>query len=215
MAATDASILSSFTGVGQSVLMYVVLFIVFIFFVGIASFIAYSYAKSKRFKQYKCIIFEEDGFGQNQISYDEGGVFIDKKTNNKRFFLKKNSSGLTPDNIPYVMNQKGEKFVFLFRTGLKNFRYINFKLDAKSFGIEVGEEDVNWAVNAYERMKRTFQQSLLMQLLPFIAIAFTVVVILIIFIFFFKQFPILKDVAESFKQAAQALAAANSGTKIV
>jgi hypothetical protein len=146
---------------------------------------------------------------------DRGGIFVDSKTKNKRFFLKKANVGLEPDNIPYKFIGK-HKTVYLLRDGLKNFRYFDINTTGNpEITVNVGEEDVNWAINAYERQKRLFSQTLLMQLMPFIALAFVSIIILIIFIYFFKDFAVLKDVALSLKEGAQELAKAKAGTTVI
>ena len=188
--------------------------IIFIVFVvgGLVVAATFSLMKLRRYKQFKCIIFEKDGFGQITESYDEAGIFVDKKTNNKRLYLKRNNVGLSPDNIPFI--DKGKtKIVYLFKTGLKNFRYIQINIENPGVLFTVGEEDVNWAINAYERQKKLFQNSLFMQLLPFILVAFVTIIILIIFIYFFKDFAVLKDMANSLKETAMILK--GSGTTIV
>jgi len=181
---------------------------------GIAIAITVLILRWKKYSEYKCIIFEKDGFGQLRYKSDSAGIFVDRKTRNKRLFLKRNKVGLDPDNVPYMTGAKGQKTIYLYQTGLKNFHYINININ-ESFDITVGEEDVNWAINAYERQKKLFSQSLLMQLMPFIALAFTAIIILIIFIYFFKDFAVLKDVAVSLKEAAEAMAQANAGTTIL
>lgn len=175
----------------------------------------YLYTWYKKYLEYTCIIWERDGSGNLSESVDKAGVFVDKKTNNKRLFLLRNKVGLDPDTIPFIIGKKGKRTVYLYKTGLKNFHYIKIKLDHPKLTLQVGEEDLNWAVNDYERVKNRFNQSKFMQLLPFIAIAFTVIVILIIFIYFFKQFPVLKEVAVAFKEASMHLAEASSGTKVI
>ena len=176
----------------------------------------YFYFKWRKYQQYNCIIWEEDGFGQITETYDRAGIFVDSKTKNKRFFMRKANVGLTPDRIPYIPGRK-KKTVYLLRTGLKNFRFIKPVIDMKvgSLALSVEEEDVNWAINAYERQKKLFTQSLLLQYLPFIALAFVCMIILIIFIYFFKEFGIMKDVAVAFKEATQAFAQAKTGTVVI
>lgn len=173
------------------------------------------YLQYKRFSQFKCVIFERDGFGQLIETYDKAGVFVDNKTKNKRLFLKKNKVGLDPDTIPYLPSVGGKRIIYLLKTGLKNFHYLNINVTKPGVTLSVGEEDVNWGINAYERGKKMFSQSLLMQLLPFIAIAFTTIIILIIFIYFFKNFDVLADVAEALQKAAEAYAQAETGTVVI
>lgn len=194
------------------IIMFVIAVILAI--IGVAIFLFYN--RYWRFKQYRCVVFEKDGFGQLTKTYDSAGIFVDKKTGNKRFFLKKGFTGLNPDNVPYMKDDRGKKTVYLLKTGLKNYHYIKIGIDTENLvSIGVGEEDVNWAINAYERAKKTFSNSMLMQLLPYLALGFVSVIIMVIFIYFFKNFSVLADVAKSFEEAAKNLAMANSGTTVI
>lgn len=168
-----------------------------------------------KYGKFRVVIWETDAYGNTKETYDKAGIFVDAKTRNKRFFLMKAKVGLDPDNVPYVMETKGKAVVYLLRTGLKNFRFIKPRIVEGAYSFTVGEEDVNWAVNAYERAKKTFNQSKLLQYMPFIIIGFVTVVILIIFIYFFRNFDVLKDVALELKEAARQVAQARSGTLIV
>lgn len=172
------------------------------------------YRKKKRYGQFKCIIWERDGFGQITETSDRAGIFVDGKTKNKRFFLKKANVGLDPDNVPYI-SRGGEKFVYLIKTGLKNFQFVKPRIRDEKVFLEVGEEDVNWAVNSYERQKKVFGTNALLQYLPFIALGFVSMIILIVFIYFFRQFGVLKDVAIALQNAAEALAQASGGTVVL
>jgi len=166
--------------------------------------IAYFLMKYKRYKQFKCVVWEKDAFGQTKENYDDAGIFVDRKTKNKRFFMKKYNVGLEPDNIPYVQSGK-TKTVYLHRTGLKNFTFIKPVITSSGVNFSVGEEDVNWAVNAYDRQKRLFSTNVLLQYMPFIALAFVSIIILATFIYFFKEFTTLKVVAERLHDTALAL----------
>jgi hypothetical protein len=173
------------------------------------------YFKKKRYDEYTCIIWFRDGFGQLQQVHDKAGVFLDKKTNNKRLFLQKANVGLSADNIPYVMTGKGKRFVYLYRNGLKNFYFLKPDVTMTGVTVKVGEEDVNWAINAYERGKQTFMNNTLLQYLPFITLAFVSVIILIIFVYFFKNFSVLKEVAVSFEHSASILASIGQNTTVI
>lgn len=162
--------------------------------------------RQKKYSEYKCVIWEKDGFGQLVQKIDSAGVFVDKKTKNKRFFMKRANVGLNPDNIPYISGRS--KTVYLYRTGLKNFQFIKPVIkDNPGVSFSVGEEDVNWAINSYERQKKLFQNNVLLQYLPFIALAFVSIIILAIFIYFFKEFDTLKEVAVAMKESASILVA--------
>ena len=181
---------------------------------GIFVGLTYLVLHTKRFSEYVCIIWETNGFGQISQSFDSAGIFVDKKTNNKRFYLKKAKVGLTPDNVPYIPCGS-KKYVFLYRFGLKNFAFIKPNITPNAVKFSVGEEDVNWAINSYEGAKKLFKFDTLLQFMPYIMLAFTTVAILIIFIYFFKNFNTLQQVADSLYKAAQAMSAANAGTTII
>lgn len=183
--------------------------------VGIVGFATYMYGRWKKYREFDCIIFEKDGFGQITEKTDKAGVFVDNKTKNKRFFMKSANVGLDPDNIPYVRTANNKKVVYLLQHGLKNFRYLKFGFQTERFRIKVGEEDVNWAINEIERQKKVFSQSMWMQLMPYIAIAFVTIAILVIFIYFFKGFGDLKLMAEALRDMSANVAQAKTGTTVI
>jgi hypothetical protein len=180
--------------------------------VGVVMLIQYR----KKYKQFKITIWGRDSFGGIYEEYDEAGIFVDRHTGNKRLFLRRNKVGLNPDNIPYVINKKGKKMIYLTRVGLKNFNYLKPRMNLEGVvSFSVGEEDVNWAVNAYERQKKLFGGNILLQYLPFIALALVSIVILIVFIYLFKNIGVLKDVAVAFQEAATAFAQSQGGTVVI
>lgn len=201
-------------GLGNNVLTFAILTISILIFGGIAIGAYYLYSKWKKYQQFTCVIWERDGFGQMTETYDQAGVFVDLKTKAKRLYLKKNKVSLNPDDIPYLPG-KGKKVIYLLRTGLKNFYYIKPNIQTDDINFSVGEEDVNWAINDFERQKKMFDQNALLQYLPFIALAFVSIIIVVIFIYFFKDFAVLRDVAQGLKEAAQALAQAQTGTVVI
>lgn len=203
-----------FNNFGDIILNIFIMIFSFLFFGGVAFGVFKLFMRFKQYTEFLCIIWKNDAFGQLIEVTDGAGIFTDGKTKNKRFFLKKANVGLNPDNVPYV--QRGNKrIVYLRQDGLKNFSFVRPVIHNQNVSLEVGEEDVNWAINAYERQKNIFAQNLLMQYLPFIILAFVSIVILIIFIYFFKNFGVLADAAVALKEAAQALAQAKSGTMVI
>jgi len=175
----------------------------------------YLIRKEKKYSEFQVTILGKDGFGHPIISYDKGGVFEDSVTRNLRLYLKKNDVGLSADNIPYIQDSSGAKQIWLVKSGRKNFRYLNFNIDNEFFNIKVGEEDVNWAVNTYERQKKIFANQGIMPYLPYILLAFVSLVILIIFIYFFKDFGVLKDMASELHQAVIAMQQLKAGQIVI
>ena len=171
----------------------------------------------RKYNEFKIVIWEKDGFGQWNEKYDVGGIFVDKKTNNKRLFLKKTRIGLTADTVPYLPSKRSlfspGKTVHVIKTGLKNFHYIRINPNDPTNTLTVGEEDVNWAINAYERQKKLFQQSMWMQLMPYFALIFVAIIITIIFIYFFKQLSTLQEFGRYMKETAQIMLQMKSGVQ--
>lgn len=193
------------------VLILIVVCLIIVVFV-VVGFLAI--ANVRKYKQFKVIIFEKDGADNTVMRQDEGGIFVDGKTGNKRLFLKSASVGLSPDNIPFI-HLGNEKWIYLLRTGLKNFKYINVKFQDELIDFTVGEEDVNWAVNVYEAQKKRFATGWLAQYLPFIIIGFTSIIMLIMFIWLFNKLGMIQEIAVTMKEVAQELAMARSGTTII
>lgn len=165
--------------------------------------------------KFTCIIFKNDAFGNTSEKHDKAGIFVDRKTGNKLFFLKRANVGLKPDKVP-VVNVGKKKIVYLFQDGLKNFRYLRMNFASNpGFSTSVDEEDVNWAINSFQRAKQIFTANKLLQYMPYIALFFTGIIIMAIFFFFFKEFSTLKDVSVALREAAVAMKEANSGTTII
>lgn len=192
-----------------------VLMVLGLLFMGGLGLVGYIfYAKWKRYNQFTCVILYKDMFGQSNQKFDKAGVFVDGKTNNKRFFMKNANVGLEPDNIPYVPCG-GKNWVYLIQTGLKNFRFVRLGWDDKNFTFKVGEEDVNWSINTYEGYKKKFGEGLLHKILPLILYGIVIISILVIIIYIVQQFTVLKDVSENLVRAAEVIARGRLGTTIV
>lgn len=201
--------ISAITSLGMGALNLFVIIFIILFVGGLMGIAVFMYMKQRKFKEFKCIIIDK----YKRVSFDQAGIFVDKKTNNKRFYMKKAFVGLDPNNVPYFVDA-GQKYVLLFKTGLKNFHFININIDPK-FELIVEEEDVNWAINAYERQKKLFQFNALMQYMPFILLAFVSLIILILFIYLFRQIGTIKEFMEVAKEIAVQLAQARSGTTVI
>ena len=206
--AVEEGISGTISNLGSGALNVGIMLIVTIVAIGVIIGLAIVIRHAKKYSQYKIVIYSKDTFGQIKQEYDQAGIFVDKNTRNKRLFLKKNNVGLNADQIPYISDAKGKKTIYLYKVGLKNFKYIKVTVNTETDNIKthVGEEDVNWAINAYERAKKSFTQTMLMQYLPFIVLAFVSIIILIMFLYFFQQFSVLKELGVALQSTAQTLA---------
>lgn len=204
---------SGFTNIG-------IVIIVGLFVGGVSWLGIHTFQNNKKYNQYNVTIWELNE--KNEViseSYDKAGIFVERKTGHKLLFLKKWNVGLCPDNIPCVnLKNQSKATIYLGRKGLKNFYYIKMpKVLWNEDGKPVppptlGEEDLNWAHNSMERLRRLHQTNLLLQYLPFILLAFVSIIILIIFIYFFKSFDSLKELGANMVETAKILK--GSGTII-
>jgi len=188
-----------------------------LFFVGVAVLILFWINNRRKFGQYNILIFEFNKDGDWVFTEaDRGGVFYDNYTKNKLLFLKKNKVGLNPDKMPAPGYYNGKKTLLLFKAGQKNFHYINPKIRFDRLTLSVGEEDVNWAENAYERgIKMISAPDRLTQLLPYIIWALVIIGTLILMIQLLKKVDVIKDVMITAKEIAQINAQALTGTTVM
>jgi hypothetical protein len=182
-----------------------VIVIVAVFVIGVFAAIMYYLWYQKRWKQFEARIWQQDAFGQIVEKRDDAGIFVDRVTKAKRFFVKHSKSSLSADEVPIVM-LGSKKIVYIRQNGLKNFEYVKPTTlnDNPSLKI-VTESDVNWAVLDYERQKNAFSKNQWLQYMPFIALGIVAIVIMIIFIYFFKQLDVLQSFGNSLVEAARIL----------
>lgn len=198
----------------NGILNFGIILLILLFVFVLIGFFIYALIQYKKWSQFKCIIWGRDGFGQLVEKTDRAGIFVDSKTKNKRFYLKKSNVGLDCNNIPYIQHGK-QKRVYLLQIGLKNYKFIKPTISGDVFNFDVSEEDVNWAINAYDKQKKLFNQNILLQYMPFILLAFVSMIILIMFIYLFKQFPIMLQIAKALKEAATTYAQGQAGTVVL
>jgi hypothetical protein len=184
--------------------------------IGVGWSVWYFFLRNRFNYNYVVRIWEKDqSSGNVRERYDKGGILVDGDTHNKRFFLKKSNVGLDCNNIPWIFSDKA-RVVYLLQLGIKNYKFVNPKFSENpGFEIKVGEEDLNWAINAYEKQKIIFQHNWLKEILPYAALFFTGFVMIIIFYFFFKNVGVLRDVAVAFQEAAKSMEAINAGTVVI
>ena len=189
----------------------------------VAGLFAWWIWREKRYDTKTFIIDVDYETGQiNGIKpFGRAGVFVDGKTKNKRFFLKGDTVGLDPDKVPYINLIGGSspiaprRGVIMIQTGLKNFRFIRPTINAnKTLLFKVGEEDVNWAINAYERQKKVFGTSLLEKILPYIPLVIITFGLVVIIVTVFKNLPAVKELLVEMKGITENLARAQMGTVV-
>jgi len=145
---------------------------------------------------------------------DIGGIYVDKKTGKKHFWLKKQGKGLKCDDVPY-RRVGNKRIVTVLKRADGVFRIINPKITLDKLNFVVSEEDVNWAIHDYEKYKRKYADDPWAKWMPIAIYAIAVVASLVLVIYVIQKFEVLVEVAKSLEGAAQALAQAQSGTTVI
>ncbi len=177
--------------------------------------------KRKMYMQYDIVIFKKDNFGNIHKEKDWGGIFTDKLTGNKRFYLRKNKgASLNPDYIRPVPQKKSHReVVYLFQTGLKNFSILNMKIDPNdNLKVKLSEQDVNWGLAEWQRLKARHENQGLKPYIGFIGLVIFGILIMITLVFAIKTFggefskigPMLSDM----KDISHNLMQAHTGTAV-
>jgi len=209
------ALLSGWTSTALSVMVVIVAILII---GGLLVLAVIMYLRWKKFQQYRVLILEVDDDGLVQgFRWDKAGIFVESKTKHRRFFLKRSRFSLSADKVPVVYPRgKGKPMVSCVKLSNTDYRFLWLNnLRPQAVNLVVGEDDVNWAIETYERMQKLFDRSTLLQYMPFLMLAFVSIIILIIFIYFFKDFSVLKEVAVELGKAAQAMAQARAGTVVV
>lgn len=195
---------------------WVSLLIFGVFIFGILVFyIGWRIRDYKRYKDYFVMIFNEDEWGQKDVKFDQGGIFVDKKTNNKKFFLRYTGVGMDFENLVYSHGNNGKKIVMLSKKKDSEYQYVKPEFKAKQ-GIEfsMGEEDLNWGLNSYEKAKTAYEwRNKLLQFAPWMGLIFVGFVFLILCIYVLKQFDVLAQLGTSMEKTATILSQ-NSGVVV-
>jgi hypothetical protein len=168
------------------------------------------YSKRKRYN-ILVRIKQEDPIGSGHLKEtdtDMGGIFMDKKTSNRLFLLKKYKVGMKPDEIP-TYDGPGIKIVEVLQLSLKSFRYLQSpKVIVNSpaaLTYQVQDYDVAWATNEVDRLKLYQKKSVfdkIKDVLPIIIVFF--MSILIIY-FFLSKFSVLSDIATKLQTVSENL----------
>lgn len=156
----------------------------------------------KKFSQYVVYIYERDSSGNIIQKTDQGGVFVNKKTGNKRLFLKKSNASMSPDNIPFVMRSDGKKAVYLVKEGSKNFAYLKISYDSSGFHPTVTEEDVNWALETYSDAKKRFSP-MIEKWLPIIGVIAAGLIIIVMIAVILSKLGVIGEVLQTAKEVME------------
>lgn len=160
-----------------------------------------------KFRAFKVVIWKQDAAGNIQLDYDRAGIFTNKRTNAKKFWLQKNKVGLDCDKVPFIRDHKNKRVVYLLQGGTKNFKFIvpTFAKDDILY-FDVTEQNVNWAIDAFKMAEATFNNKGLLDYMPYIITGIAIVCIMILMIYVLQNFKIVAEVATSMEHAASTMA---------
>lgn len=162
------------------------------------------YKNYTRYKEFVCIIWGKDAFGNTTESYDKAGVFVFK--GNKRLWLQKNKVGLSADKVPYIEGKP--KKVYLLKKGTGNFVYVDPEVSEKDLKFNVGEDDLNWGLHTYNVSKETFGKNTWLTYAPFILTAIAILAVIIVAYFLTKKMDMFVEVSQNALQATTVTAEA-------
>ena len=185
-----ASIITAYSGIGKTIVLILLGLAVFV----LIYFLITKMNSKKKF-DYTVRIFRKDANGDIiEQPNERGGIFIDKKTNYRLFFLKKLKFGLNPDNIPYKMKiingflgQRAIKIVNVMQTGLRNYQYLTPEFGNPSLKFIVNDTDVANAINAYERNIKQFSSTMMQNIIAVGGMVFIFLTIVVGLYLIFKE----------------------------
>lgn len=193
---------------GAQILSTILYGLIVILAVGMLAFLTWHLLHKNKYSEFYCRILEEDSSGNVHESYDRAGIFLDKSTGFRLFFLEKAKKGLNPNKVPYISAKVKKGLIFkkmvlikivtLRKIGVSNYVFVHPKLSAEGIQFTQGEEDMNWGAQELEKIRRTFgKESLWSKLAPYIMFIITIVVVMIILISLFNKFTLLKEVSDN------------------
>lgn len=129
------------------------------------------------------IVMDYDPKTKREVPFmDKGGIFIDSRSGNKRFNLKRCQAGLTCDNVPTIPID-GKPWVWISRFSSTDYRFMRISFDeaAQDYKVTIDEEDINSSVQHYDvavaaLRKKSVWATLLPLIVIFIAVFFTFII---------------------------------------
>lgn len=186
----------------------IMIFCAVVIVIGLIGWLGIWYFKKRKYNEYKVVIWEKDSTGNTHELYDRAGVFVDKTTGNKLLFLERINKGLNANKIPFVSSKdkKGRlvKTIYLRKIGVSNYVFCHVKLNDEGIAFTVGEEDVNWAAQDIQRIRRSFlKEGWLTKFAPYIMFIVTILIVMIILISLFNKMGVIEVASKNMLEITQ------------
>lgn len=165
-------------------------------------------------------IYEHDAFKNLVGKQTKGGVFVDRKTNTKRFWIKKlKSFSLDPEKVRLVPEKRGRKMfykAYLYKFSDTDIRPVEWNISPNpGMTATITEEDANWLNSALIKWEATIFSNKLLQYLPLAIMIFSLILVFIIAIMLIKKFDVILPASENLKMAAESIARAQTGSGVI
>lgn len=153
------------------------------------------------------LVLKKDNLGNIVGEWDRGGACFDVQSKHRLWFLKSGIGGLDPDKKPFISTKKGV-FVIVFKQGLKALHYVTPIVNEKGdMELKVSDQEISWAINAYERSKKILFWDRLKEFLPYIAAFMFMVIACALLVFLINKLD-LKAVVAQLESTARIIAEA-------
>lgn len=158
--------------------------------------------KIGKYKQFRCIIWQKDNLSGNIIEkVDDGGIFIDKKTEVYGLWLRRQPGVvLNADQIPWIQSGK-TKVIYLLQCGIKSFKYVQPSVTTEGLKFNLGEEDINWGIFEYRNSHNLLKKDEFGKQVVAQVFFFVIAILIVIMIYFLLQkldilIPVLNTIKE-------------------
>lgn len=186
--------------------------------IGTIIFAVWRFLQWKKYREFVVLILEEDEFGQMNVKFDSAGIFVDGRSNQKKFFLRGANVGLKIDDLKYAPCKDGKKLVMIQKFKGSDPKYVYYSVDRKTESVSFGmtEEDLNWGLAMYDRAQNTFEwKNKLLQYAPWMGLVFIGFIFLVVCIVTIKELKVIPEATSTLKDIVQQAVNSKAGTVIL
>lgn len=194
---------NSMLSFGFSSLLIVAVLAILLTVMGISLYLYYM--RIYRYKQYKCVIWERDSFGNTVETLDDAGIFYDNAVGMKCLWLKKNKVPIDSTRLWYVQGKT--KTLYFIKCGNKNLKMIHPTVKESALSFDVGEEDLNWGLYEFRMDKLIVNKDAGWKAwVPAIAATITVIFMIFAMMLLVQKIDVLAQIFQSITEASKVAA---------
>lgn len=216
--------------IGYSSMNMIIITGIIVVVVALIAWGAWFFMNWKKYQDYMVCVFHKNGEDKWCLRFDKGGVFVNKKTNTKRMWMKKSRSSLQADRIPFLPKNRLSFMdytfgvIFVVQKADGSYAYIDkWNIDENGLQVQVSGEDLNWGLTAFDEIMRHIENKFFKDLMLVISIVVVGIIILIMVIISVKDMTHVAELlanamstaSANMKEFAASMAQANSGTTVI